>query len=121
MYPGHQSVPKGGQTRKHILFPGNTVHPTILQQLELILSPCYRYHGYHEMNGDYSTQYWHVMAIRIIFVLSFYYVISTLRTILDWMVADEPWKVKVRRKKTIYFIKRLFKDKNEHRSGVKAG
>ena len=66
-------------------------------------------------------QYWQIMAMRIIFVLSFYYFVSLLRTILDWTVADEPWEVQARRKRTIYFIKRLFKDKTEDRSRVMAG
>jgi hypothetical protein len=54
------------------------------------------------------------------FVLSFYYFISVLRQLLDWLLDDEPWNVEARRKRTIYFIKRLFKEKTEHRSGVKA-
>jgi hypothetical protein len=80
----------------------------------------FRYHGYHEVSGDYSAQYWQVMTMRIIFVVSFYYFISLLRTVMDWMVADEPWNVRVRRKRTIYFIKRLFKEKTQGRSGMKA-
>ena len=63
-------------------------------------------------------QYWQIMAMRIKVVLTFYYFISLLRTILDWTVADEPWKVRARRREE--FISSLLKDKTEDRSGVMA-
>ena len=80
----------------------------------------FRYPGYHEINGDYSTQYWYVMVLRFMFALSLYYIIGALRTVMGWTVADEPWNVKLRRKRTIYLIKKLFKNRFEVSSGVKA-
>lgn len=58
------------------------------------------------------------MTIRIVFVLLLYYSINALRKVLDWIVADESWNVEARRKRTIYFLKRLFK--TERRTGIKA-
>ena len=53
------------------------------------------------------------MAVRFAFVSGFYYTICLLKKILEWIIPDEKEEIKLRRMKTVYIIKELFKEEME--------
>lgn len=60
------------------------------------------------------------MAMRFVFVFIFHNTISLLKKILEWIIPDEQEEVKIKRIKTIYMIKKLFKEEDTDQVDVDA-
>nr|XP_019567227.1 PREDICTED: anoctamin-7 [Rhinolophus sinicus] len=82
-----------------------------------------RYRAFREDDGRYSWTYWHLLAIRLAFVIVFEHVVFTISHVLDLLVPDIPESVEVKVKREYYLAKQALAE-NEAllgTSGVKDG
>ncbi|XP_062274505.1 anoctamin-7 [Scomber scombrus] len=64
-----------------------------------------RYRGYRDMNGDFLPEYFHLLAIRLTFVIVFEHVVFFVGRLIDLMVSDIPEEVELKIKREHYMAK----------------
>ncbi|XP_044208987.1 anoctamin-7 [Thunnus albacares] len=64
-----------------------------------------RYHGFRDENGEYLPEYFHLLAIRLSFVIIFEHVVFFFGHLIDMMVPDIPEEVELKIKREHYMAK----------------
>ncbi|XP_077578199.1 anoctamin-7 isoform X2 [Stigmatopora nigra] len=64
-----------------------------------------RYRGLRDQNGDYLPEYFHLLAIRLSFVIIFEHVVFFIGRLIDMMVPDIPEEVELKMKREHYMAK----------------
>ncbi|XP_051933320.1 anoctamin-7 [Hippocampus zosterae] len=64
-----------------------------------------RYRGFRDQNGEYSPEYFHLLAIRLGFVIIFEHVVFVIGRLIDMMVPDIPVEVELKMKREHYMAK----------------
>ncbi|XP_067221688.1 anoctamin-7 [Chanodichthys erythropterus] len=64
-----------------------------------------RYRGLRDEKGQYTQDYFHLLAIRLSFVIIFEHVVLLIGRIIDWMVPDIPEEVEIKIKREHYMAK----------------
>nr|XP_046246025.1 anoctamin-7 isoform X2 [Scatophagus argus]XP_046246027.1 anoctamin-7 isoform X2 [Scatophagus argus] len=64
-----------------------------------------RYRAYRDGNGQYLPEYFHLLAIRLTFVIVFEHVVFFIGRIIDMMVPDIPEEVEMKIKREHYMAK----------------
>ncbi|XP_078103368.1 anoctamin-7 isoform X2 [Sander vitreus] len=67
-------------------------------------TPC-RYRGFRDQDGKYLPEYFHLLAIRLAFVIVFEHVVFSVGRLIDLMVPDVPEDVEVKIKREHYMAK----------------
>lgn len=67
-------------------------------------TPC-RYRGFRDENGEYLPEYFHLLAIRLTFVIVFEHVVFLIGRLIDLMVPDIPEEVEMKMKREHYMAK----------------
>ncbi|XP_054455033.1 anoctamin-7 [Anoplopoma fimbria] len=67
-------------------------------------TPC-RYWGLRDADGDYLPEYFHLLAIRLAFVIVFEHVVFSIGRLIDLMVPDVPEEVEMKMKREHYMAK----------------
>ncbi|KAM8903926.1 anoctamin-7 isoform 2-T3 [Spinachia spinachia] len=67
-------------------------------------SPC-RYRGFRDADGEYLPEYYHLLAIRLTFVIVFEHVVFSIGRLIDLMVPDVPEEVELKMKREHYMAK----------------
>ncbi|XP_037315209.1 anoctamin-7 [Pungitius pungitius] len=67
-------------------------------------TPC-RYQGLRDADGDYLPEYFHLLAIRLTFVIVFEHVVFSIGRLIDLMVPDVPEEVELKMKREHYMAK----------------
>ncbi|XP_068561091.1 anoctamin-7 isoform X2 [Cebidichthys violaceus] len=67
-------------------------------------TPC-RYRGFRDVDGDYLPEYFHLLAIRLTFVIVFEHVVFSIGRLIDLMVPDIPEEVELKMKREHYMAK----------------
>ncbi|XP_039632779.1 anoctamin-7 isoform X2 [Perca fluviatilis] len=67
-------------------------------------TPC-RYRGFRDQDGKYLPEYFHLLAIRLAFVIVFEHVVFFIGRLIDLMVPDVPEDVEVKIKREHYMAK----------------
>ncbi|XP_054839763.1 anoctamin-7 [Eublepharis macularius] len=79
-----------------------------------------RYRAYREQSGKYSLVHWHLLAIRLGFIIVFEHVVFFIARLIDMMVPDIPETVAMKVKREHYLAKQaLAENKNAHKSSSK--
>ncbi|XP_061828427.1 anoctamin-7 [Nerophis lumbriciformis] len=64
-----------------------------------------RYRGFRDENGQYLPEYFHLLAIRLAFVIIFEHVVFFIGRLIDFMVPDIPEEVELKMKREHYMAK----------------
>ncbi|XP_057207186.1 anoctamin-7 isoform X1 [Triplophysa rosa] len=64
-----------------------------------------RYRGLRDEKGKHTLDYFHLLAIRLSFVIIFEHVVLLIGRIIDWMVPDIPEEVEIKIKREHYMAK----------------
>ncbi|CAM4556395.1 unnamed protein product [Leuciscus chuanchicus] len=64
-----------------------------------------RYRGLRDEKGQHTQDYFHLLAIRLSFVIIFEHVVLMIGRIIDWMVPDIPEEVEIKIKREHYMAK----------------
>ncbi|XP_040901732.1 anoctamin-7 [Toxotes jaculatrix] len=64
-----------------------------------------RYRGLRDENGDYLPEYFHLLAVRLSFVIIFEHVVFFIGRVIDMMVPDVPEEVEIKMKREHYMAK----------------
>ncbi|KTG06636.1 hypothetical protein cypCar_00049158 [Cyprinus carpio] len=64
-----------------------------------------RYRGLRDDKGQPTQDYYHLLAIRLSFVIIFEHVVLLIGRIIDWMVPDIPEEVEIKIKREHYMAK----------------
>ncbi|XP_051535730.1 anoctamin-7 [Myxocyprinus asiaticus] len=64
-----------------------------------------RYRGQRDEKGQLTQDYFHLLAIRLSFVIIFEHVVLLIGRIIDWMVPDIPEEVEIKIKREHYMAK----------------
>ncbi|XP_041665292.1 anoctamin-7 isoform X2 [Cheilinus undulatus] len=64
-----------------------------------------RYRGFRDENGEYLPEYYHLLAIRLTFVIVFEHVVFFVGRLIDLMVPDIPEEVEMKIKREHYMAK----------------
>ncbi|KAK1786069.1 hypothetical protein P4O66_017802 [Electrophorus voltai] len=64
-----------------------------------------RYRGFRDERGSHTPEYYHLLAIRLGFVIIFEHVVFLIGRIIDWMVPDIPEEVEIKIKREQYMAK----------------
>ncbi|XP_061639014.1 anoctamin-7 isoform X1 [Phyllopteryx taeniolatus] len=64
-----------------------------------------RYRGFRDENGEYLPEYFHLLAIRLSFVIIFEHVVFLIGRLIDMMVPDIPEEVELKMKREHYMAK----------------
>ncbi|XP_031695067.1 anoctamin-7-like [Anarrhichthys ocellatus] len=82
-------------------------HPHVVEGLHLTGSPTHPlgYRGFRDASGDYLPEYFHLLAIRLTFVIVFEHVVFSIGRLIDLMVPDVPKEVELKIKKEHYMAK----------------
>ncbi|XP_067307687.1 anoctamin-7 [Pseudorasbora parva] len=64
-----------------------------------------RYRGLRNEKGQHTQDYFHLLAIRLSFVIIFEHVVLLIGRIIDWMVPDIPEEVEIKIKREHYMAK----------------
>ncbi|XP_041850728.1 LOW QUALITY PROTEIN: anoctamin-7 [Melanotaenia boesemani] len=64
-----------------------------------------RYRGFRDENGQYLPEYFHLLAIRLTFVIIFEHVVFFIGRLIDMMVPDIPEEVEMKMKREHYMAK----------------
>ncbi|KAM9852900.1 anoctamin-7 [Aulostomus maculatus] len=67
-------------------------------------TPC-RYRGYRDEKGGYLPEYFHLLAIRLSFIIVFEHVVFFIGRLIDLMVPDIPEEVEMKVKREHYMAK----------------
>ncbi|XP_070685237.1 anoctamin-7 [Pempheris klunzingeri] len=67
-------------------------------------TPC-RYRGYRDTDGEHLPEYYHLLAIRLTFVIVFEHVVFFVGRLIDLMVPDIPEEVEMKMKREHYMAK----------------
>ncbi|XP_040039244.2 anoctamin-7 [Gasterosteus aculeatus] len=67
-------------------------------------TPC-RYQGFRDADGDYLPEYFHLLAIRLTFVIVFEHVVFSIGRLIDLIVPDVPEEVELKMKREHYMAK----------------
>uniref|UniRef100_A0A3Q3WCA1 Anoctamin n=1 Tax=Mola mola TaxID=94237 RepID=A0A3Q3WCA1_MOLML len=71
----------------------------------LLLFLSCRYRGFRDKNGDLLPEYFHLLAIRLTFVIVFEHVVFFIGRMIDLMVPDVPEEVEMKMKREHYMAK----------------
>lgn len=64
-----------------------------------------RYRGFRDENGEYLPEYFHLLAIRLAFIIVFEHVVFFIGRLIDLMVPDIPEEVELKIKREHYMAK----------------
>ncbi|XP_039986924.1 anoctamin-7 [Xiphias gladius] len=64
-----------------------------------------RYRGLRDENGEYLPEYFHLLAIRLSFVIIFEHVVFFIGRLIDMMVPDVPEEVEMKMRREHYMVK----------------
>ncbi|XP_076831997.1 anoctamin-7 [Brachyhypopomus gauderio] len=64
-----------------------------------------RYRGFRDERGRHTPEYYHLLAIRLGFVIIFEHVVFLIGRTIDWMVPDIPEEVEIKIKREHYMAK----------------
>ncbi|XP_041796880.1 anoctamin-7 [Chelmon rostratus] len=67
-------------------------------------TPC-RYRGFRDEDGEYLPEYFHLLAIRLAFVIVFEHVVFFIGRLIDLLVPDMPEEVELKMKREHYMAK----------------
>ncbi|XP_074536453.1 anoctamin-7 [Halichoeres trimaculatus] len=70
----------------------------------LLHTPC-RYRGFRDQDGEFLPEYYHLLAIRLTFVIVFEHVVFFIGRLIDLMVPDIPEEVEMKIKREHYMAK----------------
>uniref|UniRef100_A0A3B3XUX2 Anoctamin n=1 Tax=Poecilia mexicana TaxID=48701 RepID=A0A3B3XUX2_9TELE len=79
-----------------------------------------KYRGFRDDNGDYLPEYFHLIAIRLSFVVVFEHVVFFIGRLIDLTVSDIPEEVEIKIKREYYMAKQALAE-NKRRPGLSAG
>ncbi|CAH1775497.1 unnamed protein product [Owenia fusiformis] len=74
------------------------------------LSQTCRYKGFRDDNGEYSLFYWHLLALRLGFVILFEHIVFGIGRLIDFMVPDVPESLEIKIKREKYLAKQALQD-----------
>lgn len=77
-----------------------------------------RYRDYREINGDYTIFYWHLLAVRLGFVIAFEHVVFGISRLIDIMVPDIPEALELKIKREHYLAKQALADTDNLYAGM---
>ncbi|XP_025082968.1 anoctamin-7-like isoform X2 [Pomacea canaliculata] len=69
-----------------------------------------RYRDFRDENGDYNIFYWHLLAVRLGFVILFEHVVFGISKLIDIMVPDIPKALELKIKREQYLAKQALAD-----------
>ncbi|KAM7398722.1 hypothetical protein PAMP_018039 [Pampus punctatissimus] len=69
-----------------------------------------RYRGFRDENGEYLSEYFHLLAIRLSFVIIFEHVVFFIGRLIDMMVPDIPEELETKIKREHYMAKEALAD-----------
>ncbi|XP_061576012.1 anoctamin-7 isoform X1 [Cololabis saira] len=64
-----------------------------------------RYRGFRDQDGRYLPEYFHLLAVRLTFVIVFQHVVFFIGRLIDMMVPDVPEEVEIKMKREHYMAK----------------
>ncbi|XP_056138913.1 anoctamin-7 [Lampris incognitus] len=74
-----------------------------------------RYRGYRDQHGRYISEYFHLLAIRLAFVIIFEHVVFFIGRLIDLMVPDVPEEVELKIKREHYMAKEALAENQSYR------
>uniref|UniRef100_A0A673NIE4 Anoctamin n=1 Tax=Sinocyclocheilus rhinocerous TaxID=307959 RepID=A0A673NIE4_9TELE len=75
-----------------------------------------RYRGLRDDKGQPTQDYYHLLAIRLSFVIIFEHVVLLIGRIIDWMVPDIPEEVEIKIKREHYMAKEALAENQQRTS-----
>ncbi|KAJ3590274.1 hypothetical protein NHX12_008228 [Muraenolepis orangiensis] len=67
--------------------------------------PVCRYRGYRDENGNFLPEFYHLLALRLAFIIAFEHVVFLSGRVIDLMVPDVPEEVEMKIKREFYMAK----------------
>ncbi|XP_052224837.1 anoctamin-7-like [Dreissena polymorpha] len=71
--------------------------------------PC-RYKGFRDNEGNYTMFFWHLLAVRLAFVIAFEHVVFGICRLIDILVPDVPESLSLKIKRERYLAKQALAD-----------